>query len=159
MERTVRCDCRVCLTLAMSGQLEVRIMGGEAAVGRAGRRTLQFVYGESGSSVHIHNLWRARQVSQSCLTLYNPIDCSPPGSSVHGIFQARILQWVAIFSSRGSSRPRDQTCVSCVSCIGRQILYHCTTWEAPQLLVSILNTYIPMLTILLKRNMKSLFYH
>ena len=47
---------------------------------------------------------------QSCLTLCNPMDCSPPGSSVHGVFQARILEWVAISSSRGSSQPRDQTC-------------------------------------------------
>ena len=52
------------------------------------------------------------------------MDCSPPGSSVHGIFQARILEWVA--SSMGSSRPRDWTHVSCVSFIGRHILYHCT---------------------------------
>ena len=50
-----------------------------------------------------------------------PMDCSPPGSSVHGIFQARILEWVAISSSRGSSVPRDQTCV-CY--IGKLILYH-----------------------------------
>ena len=48
-------------------------------------------------------------VAQSCLTLCNPIDCSPPGSSVHGIVQARILEWVAIPFSRGSSQPRDQT--------------------------------------------------
>ena len=54
----------------------------------------------------------------------------PPGSSVHGIFQATVLEWVAIFYSRGSSRPRDQTCISCVSCIGRQILFHCTSQEA-----------------------------
>ena len=60
---------------------------------------------------------------QSCLTLCNPMDCSPPGSSVHGILQARILEWVAMPSSRGSSQPRDQTCVSYVSCIGRQVLY------------------------------------
>ena len=59
-----------------------------------------------------------------------PMDCSPPGSSVHGILQARILKWVVISSSRGSSRPRDQTHVSCVSCIGRWILYHWATWEA-----------------------------
>ena len=52
------------------------------------------------------------EVSQSCLTLCNPIDCSPPDSSVHGILQARILQWVAISFSRGSSRPRDRTRVS-----------------------------------------------
>ena len=55
------------------------------------------------------------------------MDCSPPGSSVHGIFQARILEWVAISFSRGSSQPRDQTCVSQ---IGRPILYHWATREA-----------------------------
>ena len=54
---------------------------------------------------------------QSCPTLCDPMDCSPPGSSVHGIFQARILEWVAMLSSRRSPRPRDRTCVSDVSCI------------------------------------------
>ena len=47
-------------------------------------------------------------VTQSCLTLCGHIDCSPPGSSVHGIFQARILEWVAIFCSRGSSQIRTE---------------------------------------------------
>ena len=61
---------------------------------------------------------------QSCLTLCDPMDYSPPGPSVHGILQARILEWVAVPSSRGSSWPRDQTQVSCVSCIGRLVLYH-----------------------------------
>ena len=61
---------------------------------------------------------------QLCLTLCSPLDCSPPGSSVHGILQARILEWVAMPSSRGSSRPRDRTCVSDVSSTGRQVLYH-----------------------------------
>ena len=61
---------------------------------------------------------------QSCLTLCNSIDCSLPGSSVHGIFQARILEWVAMPSSKGSSHPRDRTRISYVSCIGRQFLYH-----------------------------------
>ena len=55
--------------------------------------------------------------TQSCLTLCHPMDCSPPGSSVHGIFQARILEWVAVSSSRGSSRPRDASCISLISCI------------------------------------------
>ena len=64
-------------------------------------------------------------VAQSCLTLCNPMDCSPPGSSARGIFQARILGWVAISSSRGSSQPRDGTRISWVSCTGRRILYHC----------------------------------
>ena len=59
--------------------------------------------------------------------LCDPVDCSPPGSSVYGISQARILEWVAISFSRGSSQPRDQTHI----CIGRQILYHWGTWEAP----------------------------
>ena len=62
--------------------------------------------------------------------LCDPMDCSPPGSSVHGSLQARILEWVAILFSRASSRPRDQTRVSYVSCIGRRVLYHCATWEA-----------------------------
>ena len=64
--------------------------------------------------------------AQSCPTLCNPIDCSPPDSSVHGISQARTLEWVAMSSSRGSSQSRDHTHVSCVSCLGRCILY-CTT--------------------------------
>ena len=51
-------------------------------------------------------------VTQPCPAICNPIDCSPPGSSVHGILQARILDWVAISFSRGSSQPRDQTQVS-----------------------------------------------
>ena len=57
------------------------------------------------------------------------MDCSPPGASVHGISQARILEWVAISYSRGSSRSRNQTCVSSIFCTGRQILYHRTIWE------------------------------
>ena len=60
---------------------------------------------------------RACLVAQSCLTLWDPLDCSPPGSSVPGILQTRILEWVAMPSSRGSSQPRNRTCVSCVSCI------------------------------------------
>ena len=54
-------------------------------------------------------------VPQSCLTLSNPMDCSLPGSSVHQVSQARILEWVAIPFSRGSSQPRDRTGVSCIA--------------------------------------------
>ena len=61
---------------------------------------------------------------QSCPTLCNPLDCSPPGSSVHAILQARILEWVSMPFSRGSSQPRDQTHLSYVSCIGRWVLNH-----------------------------------
>ena len=52
------------------------------------------------------------EVAQSCPTLYDPMDCSPPGSAIHGILQASVLEWVAIPFSRGSSQPRDQTQVS-----------------------------------------------
>ena len=60
------------------------------------------------------------------------MECSPPSSSVHRILQSRILEWVAMPSSKGSSQNRNQIHMSCVSCIGRQILYHCATWEANQ---------------------------
>ena len=49
------------------------------------------------------------EVIQSCPTLCDPVDCSPPGSSVHGVLQARILEWVAISFSKGSSQPTDRT--------------------------------------------------
>ena len=65
-----------------------------------------------------------------CPSLWDLMDCSPWGSSVHGIFQARILEWVVISYFRGSSRPKDQILVSCISCFGRQILYHWATREA-----------------------------
>ena len=63
-------------------------------------------------------------VTKSCPILCNPMDCSPPSSTVHGILQARILQWVAMHSSRGSSQPQHWIHVSDVSCIGRRVLYH-----------------------------------
>jgi len=62
--------------------------------------------------------------------LCDPMDCGPPGSSVRGVFLARIVKWVAISYSRGSSQPRDQACVSCISCIADEFL----------LLSTILNT-------------------
>ena len=55
-------------------------------------------------------------VTHSFPTLFHALDCSPPSSSDHEIFQARILEWVAIFFSRVSSQPRDRICISCVSC-------------------------------------------
>ena len=84
-----------------------------------------FSHSSKGQTSKIHfiepiNVSRSFHVhahTQSCPTLWNPLDCSLPGSSVHGIFQARILEWIAISSSRGSSGPRDRTCVPCISCI------------------------------------------
>ena len=54
----------------------------------------------------------ARTVVKSCLILFNPMDCSPPGSSVYGVFQTRILEWISISFCRESAWPRDRTCVS-----------------------------------------------
>ena len=62
-------------------------------------------------------------VAQLHPTICNPMDCSSSSSSVHGILQARTLEWIAISYSRGSFQPRDRTPVSSVSCTGRQILY------------------------------------
>ena len=77
---------------------------------------------------------------QSCSILCDPTDCSPPGSSVHGILQARILEWGAMPSSRGSSQPRGRTWVSYISCIAGGFF----TTEPPGEpgLVSILGAYI-----------------
>ena len=68
-------------------------------------------------------------VAQSRPSLCDPMDCSPRGSSVCGISQARKVKWAAVSYSGGSSWPKDQTPISCVS-TGRQILYNCTSWEA-----------------------------
>ena len=83
------------------------------------------------NSIHLVIIGQSLNNVWLCAT---PMDCKPPGSSVHGIPQARILKWVAISSSRRSSWPRDWTWISCASCIGRQILYHWATrqhenWE------------------------------
>ena len=74
--------------------------------------------------VHAQSL----SVSNCC----DPMDCSPLGSSIHGISQARILEWVAISSCREFSLSRNQTHISCGSHIGRQILYHWATRETPK---------------------------
>ena len=66
--------------------------------------------------------------AQLCTTLCDSMDCSPPGSSVHGILQAKIREWVAMPSSRGSPQPRDRPHVSYVSCIGRGLFTSRATW-------------------------------
>ena len=61
------------------------------------------------------NIWSEAKVDLLCPTLCNPLDCTPPDSSVHGIFQAKILEWAAIPFSRESSQPRDRTLVSYIA--------------------------------------------
>ena len=87
------------------------------------QRMIQFI-------IHIlfaSTMWMHAKLLQLCLTLCNLMDWSLPGFSVHGILQARILEWVAISFSKGSSWPRDWTHISCT---GRWILYPWTSWEA-----------------------------
>ena len=69
------------------------------------------------------------EVTQLCPTLWDPMDCNLPGSYIHGIFQSRTLEWVAISFSRGSSQPRDWTQVSCI--VGR----HFTVWATREVSV------------------------
>ena len=79
---------------------------------------------------YVYNLQtkKEREVAQSCPTLCHPMDCSLPGSSVHGIFQARILEWVAISFSRGSLRPMDRAQVSLIA--GRLLTVRATRAES-----------------------------
>ena len=83
------------------------------------------VFGKKITYRHIYLSICCCLVFQSCPVLCHPMDCSLPGSSIHGISQARTLEWVAISFSRGSSWPRDRTCVSCT---GRQILLPLSHW-------------------------------
>ena len=76
-------------------------------------------------------------VHKLCPTLWDPRGCSPSGSSVHRILQARILKWVAMPSSRGTFRPRGRNCISKVSCFGRQALYYWCHLGSPREWVAI----------------------
>ena len=99
--------------------------GGEWA--KRKKKQIKFKTGLLSGCISQHSNYKNTVVIlvQSCPTLCDPMDCSPPGSSVHGIFQARILEWVATSFSRGSSWPRDEThvSVSSVSCIGKWIFF------------------------------------
>ena len=78
------------------------------------------------------------------LTLCDPMDCSLPDSSVHGIYQARILEWVAISTFMESFQPRNQTRISCISHIGERILYHWATWEARYTSLVVVQSYLTL---------------
>ena len=85
------------------------------------KSTCNSVYVSIAVAWHIYTIYVHAKSLQLCLTLCVPMDYSLPGSSVHGILQARILEWVAISFSRGSSQPRDQTCISW----HWQVILHC----------------------------------
>ena len=103
---------------------------------------------------------------QSCPTLCNPMDCSPPGSCIHGILQVRILEWVAIPFSRGSPQSRDRTWVSCIEgrlftvWATRQAFYqvHAKRWK-PLLLPKKKYIYIYIYIYIFDFGMSNLSFH
>ena len=92
-------------------------------------------------------------VASAYSTFCDLTNCSPPGSSVHGILQARVLEWVVMPFSKGSSWPRDQTCGFYISCIGRQVLY---LQLAPFHFLTAKKNYHPLFIFLTKG--KNMFY-
>ena len=82
----------------------------------------------------LYYISESESVTQSCLTLCDLLDCNPPGSSVHGILQARILEWVVIPFTMGSSQSRDQIQVSCIA--GR-FFYHLSHQESLDLILEV----------------------
>ena len=115
------------------------IKSSDAEVGWPGILVLPFSPVQSSASslsfLSLHALIHLRKVcicvcAQSCLTLCSPMDYNLPVSSVHGIFQPRILECVTVPYSRASSQHRDGTWVSCVPYIGRWSLYHWATWAS-----------------------------
>ena len=84
---------------------------------KLGKEYVKAVYCHPDYLTYKQNVWMHAKSLQSFLTLFDPTDYSPPGSSVYGILQERILEWVARPSTRGSSQPRDWTCVPGTTCI------------------------------------------
>ena len=124
---------------------------------RAWRATVHRVaQGQTGLKwQHTHKTYQSEsEAAQSCPTLCDPMDCSPPGSSLHGILQARVLEWGAISFSRGSSQPRDRTRFSRIS--GG----HSNLWATREALKSVLNgtkaTRTQMIMLMWAKNINTL---
>ena len=125
-----------------------------------GTRALQWLHNIHYNAPNASELYALHACMLSrlcCVWLFvTPIDCSPPGCSVHGILQARILEWVVMPFSRGSSRPKDQTRVSCVSCFGREVFYHLAPPGKPLILhIKMVNMFFT--TIFFLNKSESLF--
>ena len=111
------CQCRRCKRCGFDPWVGEIPWTGEP--GRVGHHLSDLAHTHTHTHTHTHRVQCCCSVSKLCLTLFRPLDCSPPGASVHGGFQTRILQWVSISFSRALSQTRDGACISCT---GRQIL-------------------------------------
>ena len=100
----------------------IRVFSNESALHIRWPKYWSFSFSIRPSNEHPGLISFESEVAQLCLTLCDLVDCSPPDSSIHRILQARVLKWVAISFSRESSRPRDQTHLSCIAGRGRQTL-------------------------------------
>ena len=102
----------------------------ESKVGQLEFVSNTIVFTKNYGKLHVRA--KVKVKSQSCPTFSNPMDCSPPGSSVREIFWARVLESVAISFSRGSSWPRDQALLLCLSLLTGEFFTTSATWEAQQ---------------------------
>ena len=93
--------------------------------------SVKAVYCHPAYLIYKQSACMCAQSLQSCSTLCDPMECSPPVSSAHGILQARILEWVTMPSSRGSFWPRDWTCISMCPVLAGGFFTTSATWEAP----------------------------
>ena len=110
-EIILRKDWRVC----GAGFTPVAVRGSRGMEVKSSESTFCSSLMPAHALLYLGRAFHCVLATQACLTLCDPMDCSPPGSSVHGILQARILEWVTISFSRGSSWPRDRTWVSCTA--------------------------------------------
>ena len=112
------------------GILSKKIQGYKGTMEDCFSQTLLHLY---MGRLHVNKLaCMCAKLVQSCPTLCDPMECNPPGSSVHGILQARIMDWIAMPSFRGSSPPRDQTQVSMSPALAGRFFTISMTWETPQ---------------------------
>ena len=120
----VKVEAEIGLSDATTSQEPPRIVGSHSRLGERHGTDSPWGFQKALPTPWLQTLWVHAKLLQLCLTLCDPVDCSPPVSPVRGISQATILDWFAISFSRGSSHPRNWIPISYVSHIGRWVLYY-----------------------------------